>query len=159
MNSFYIGLVVVWFVTLQAVASASCQNVGQSTRNYTLNIVASYGAPGESIFSLTISSSCLYKLSAFSSLTCLTIDGFARPILLVNGVTPGPVLEATQGETFVVTVNNTLAVQIGMHWSVTFRSVDFAFADNTAGTAYISEEPLNLTVYLDSIKYCTVLSM
>jgi FtsP/CotA-like multicopper oxidase with cupredoxin domain len=43
-------------------------------------------------------------------------DGFARPILLVNGETPGSTIKATQGEAFAVTVNNMLAVQIGMHW-------------------------------------------
>lgn len=44
------------------------------------------------------------------------VDGFARPLLLVNGMTPGPAIEANQGETFAVTVINMLATQIGMHW-------------------------------------------
>jgi len=46
----------------------------------------------------------------------LTIDGFARPILLVNDQTPGPVITAEQGETMVVEVINGLVTQIGMHW-------------------------------------------
>jgi L-ascorbate oxidase len=52
----------------------------------------------------------------FHLLLPLTVDGYHRPLFLVNGITPGPIIEAMQGETFVVTVNNMLAVQIGMHW-------------------------------------------
>jgi hypothetical protein len=55
-------------------------------------------------------------VSMFHLLLPLTVDGYHRPLFLVNGITPGPIIEAMQGETFVVTVNNMLAVQIGMHW-------------------------------------------
>jgi FtsP/CotA-like multicopper oxidase with cupredoxin domain len=36
----------------------------------------------------------------------------------INGEMPGPLLSATQGETFIVTVINKLPVTIGMHWWV-----------------------------------------
>lgn len=43
-------------------------------------------------------------------------DGFERSLLLVNGQTPGPLVEANQGETLAVNVVNELATQVGMHW-------------------------------------------
>ncbi|KAJ9091606.1 hypothetical protein QFC21_007146 [Naganishia friedmannii] len=45
-----------------------------------------------------------------------TTDGVARLIYTINGQTPGPLLQATQGETFVITVVNKLPLSVGMHW-------------------------------------------
>jgi FtsP/CotA-like multicopper oxidase with cupredoxin domain len=58
-------------------------------------------------------------LHLFQYTPCFTMsDGVPRLIYTINGQTPGPLLEATQGETFVVTVINKLPMSVGMHWCV-----------------------------------------
>jgi hypothetical protein len=109
MVSLYIGMAVVWLVAVPIAAVTSCQKIETTAREYTLNVTDGYGAPGRR--SSNIMQSALYAIPIR-----LSTDGFARPLFLVNGNTPGPIIEANQGEQLVVTVNNMLAVQIGMHW-------------------------------------------
>ena len=44
------------------------------------------------------------------------LDGFARPVYLINGQQPGPLLEANQGDILEVTVFNNLSVENTIHW-------------------------------------------
>ncbi|KAL8276708.1 hypothetical protein RQP46_010887 [Phenoliferia psychrophenolica] len=43
-------------------------------------------------------------------------DGFSRLLYLVNGMSPGPLIEATQGEILNVTVFNQLPSEVTIHW-------------------------------------------
>ncbi|TNY20345.1 Cupredoxin [Rhodotorula diobovata] len=43
-------------------------------------------------------------------------DGFERPMLVVNGQFPGPLIEANNGDTIVVHVTNALDQPITLHW-------------------------------------------
>jgi FtsP/CotA-like multicopper oxidase with cupredoxin domain len=45
-------------------------------------------------------------------------DGFAKSVIVVNGLFPGPTLTATRGDTFRVTVRNHLPMseQLWVHW-------------------------------------------
>lgn len=44
-------------------------------------------------------------------------DGFAKPMMLVNGQSPGPLIEARVGDTVRVTVNNRVAnASTAIHW-------------------------------------------
>ncbi|GHJ89536.1 hypothetical protein NliqN6_5938 [Naganishia liquefaciens] len=71
-----------------AAAVINERQTGTQQREYTLELESSYGAP----------------------------DGVPRLIYTINGQTPGPLLEATQGENFVITVINKLPMSVGMHW-------------------------------------------
>lgn len=90
-------------------------NAGQ--REYTLELTSSYGAPGKS-FRLFLQRKHSHGSLTMSHLFLATTDGVARLIYTINGQTPGPLLQATQGETFVVTVVNKLPLSVGMHWCV-----------------------------------------
>jgi hypothetical protein len=51
MTCLYVGLIMaVWLTATRAVASELCQNMGSTTRKYTLNITAGYGSPGKGSF-------------------------------------------------------------------------------------------------------------
>lgn len=43
-------------------------------------------------------------------------DGHGRPIFLMNGQSPGPLIEAEEGEEIEVFVDNQLATETTMHW-------------------------------------------
>jgi len=43
-------------------------------------------------------------------------DGYIRPLLLINGKFPGPVVEANEGDRLVVTVNNQMTLPATIHW-------------------------------------------
>lgn len=59
-----------------------------TTRTYTLNLDYAAGSPG----------------------------GFLRNMMVINGQFPGPVIEANQGDTLVITVNNYLDHPQSIHW-------------------------------------------
>lgn len=44
-------------------------------------------------------------------------------VYLVNGISPGPLIEASQGEMFSVTVFNELPTEVTMHWYYPFFNV------------------------------------
>ncbi|KAG0143360.1 hypothetical protein CROQUDRAFT_678661 [Cronartium quercuum f. sp. fusiforme G11] len=43
-------------------------------------------------------------------------DGFSRPVLVINGQTPGPLIEVNEGDTLEVTVVNLLDDGLSIHW-------------------------------------------
>ncbi|QRV84926.1 Multicopper oxidase [Ceratobasidium sp. AG-Ba] len=43
-------------------------------------------------------------------------DGYYRPMLVVNGQYPGPLIEANEGDTIVVNVQNDMSVGTTIHW-------------------------------------------
>lgn len=49
-------------------------------------------------------------------------DGLMRPMLLVNGVFPGPLVEANTGDRIVVKVTNHLTVGTALHWHGMFQN-------------------------------------
>lgn len=71
----------------------ACSSGSAAVKYFSLDITSSYAAP----------------------------DGFARAVYLVNGQSPGPLLNATQGETFAVNVVNRLPMEIGMHGTACTR--------------------------------------
>ncbi|KAG0053230.1 hypothetical protein BGZ83_001468 [Gryganskiella cystojenkinii] len=49
-------------------------------------------------------------------------DGLSRPMLLVNGMFPGPLVEANTGDRIVVKVTNKLTVGTALHWHGMFQN-------------------------------------
>lgn len=45
-------------------------------------------------------------------------DGHGRPVFAINGQTPGPVIEADEGDEIEVFLDNQLAFETTMHWYV-----------------------------------------
>lgn len=45
-------------------------------------------------------------------------DGHGRPVFAINGQTPGPVIEAEEGDEIEVFLDNQLAFETTMHWYV-----------------------------------------
>lgn len=43
-------------------------------------------------------------------------DGFSREVFLINGQTPGPLIEVDEGDELEVFVKNNLAVEMAIHW-------------------------------------------
>jgi hypothetical protein len=43
-------------------------------------------------------------------------DGVSRRLLLINGAFPGPVIEANEGDSLVVHVNNMMTIPSAIHW-------------------------------------------
>ena len=43
-------------------------------------------------------------------------DGVSKPMLVVNGMYPGPTIEANQGDRIIVNVTNTLENRTSIHW-------------------------------------------
>ncbi|KAK9893177.1 multicopper oxidase, partial [Cystobasidium minutum MCA 4210] len=84
-----LSLLLAWFWGVrEAAAMTACSSGSAAVKYFSLDITSSYAAP----------------------------DGFARAVYFVNGQSPGPLLNATQGETFAVNVVNRLPMEIGMHW-------------------------------------------
>ena len=54
-------------------------------------------------------------------LTAIT-DGFSRPVYLINGQQPAPLIEADEDDTVEVFVRNELPVETTLHWHGTFCS-------------------------------------
>lgn len=45
-------------------------------------------------------------------------DGHGRPVFAINGQTPGPLIEAEEGDEIEVFLDNQLAFETTMHWYV-----------------------------------------
>lgn len=45
-------------------------------------------------------------------------DGHGRPAFMINGMTPGPLIEADEGDEIEVFLDNQLAAETTMHWCV-----------------------------------------
>ncbi|KAF5694906.1 multicopper oxidase [Fusarium denticulatum] len=59
-------------------------------------------------------------------------DGHPRPYLTINGDTPGPVIEADEGDTVRVNVENKLLTETSIHWHGIYQ-VDHFWNDGTPG--------------------------
>ncbi|KAA1477561.1 multicopper oxidase 2A [Dentipellis sp. KUC8613] len=59
-------------------------------------------------------------------------DGFSRPMLVVNGMYPGPTIEANQGDRLVIHVQNALPNATSIHWHGLFQN-GTNFYDGTSG--------------------------
>ncbi|KAG0147500.1 hypothetical protein CROQUDRAFT_61647 [Cronartium quercuum f. sp. fusiforme G11] len=44
------------------------------------------------------------------------MDGYQRPVLVINGQFPGPLIEANDGDTLKITVNNQINLPVSIHW-------------------------------------------
>ncbi|KAG9076063.1 laccase, multicopper oxidase, benzenediol:oxygen oxidorectuctase, partial [Ceratobasidium sp. 370] len=49
-------------------------------------------------------------------------DGYYRPMLVVNGQYPGPLIEANEGDTIVVNVQNDMSLGTTIHWHGIFQN-------------------------------------
>ncbi|KAH8925866.1 multicopper oxidase [Atractiella rhizophila] len=43
-------------------------------------------------------------------------DGYTRTLITINGLTPGPLIEANVGDTIIVNITNTLSSSTSVHW-------------------------------------------
>ncbi|KIY35982.1 Cu-oxidase [Cryptococcus gattii E566] len=59
-------------------------------------------------------------------------DGYEREVIAINGMFPGPVIEANTGDTIIVHVNNGLDEGQGLHWHG-LRQKDTALMDGVPG--------------------------
>lgn len=50
------------------------------------------------------------------SLQWMKLDGHGRPVFAINGQSPGPVIEADEGDEIQVFLDNQLAAETTMHW-------------------------------------------
>ncbi|CAE7189797.1 unnamed protein product [Rhizoctonia solani] len=49
-------------------------------------------------------------------------DGYYRPMLVINGQYPGPTIEANEGDTIIVNVQNDMSVGTTVHWHGLFQN-------------------------------------
>ncbi|KAB5588238.1 hypothetical protein CTheo_8320 [Ceratobasidium theobromae] len=61
-------------------------------------------------------------------------DGYYRPMLVVNGQYPGPTIEANDGDTIIVNVQNDMSVGTTIHWHGLFQN-STPWMDGPAGVA------------------------
>ncbi|CAE6467893.1 unnamed protein product, partial [Rhizoctonia solani] len=61
-------------------------------------------------------------------------DGYYRPMLVVNGQYPGPTIEANDGDTIVINVQNDMSVGTTIHWHGLFQE-GTPWMDGPAGIA------------------------
>ncbi|KAF9100708.1 hypothetical protein BGX29_006356 [Mortierella sp. GBA35] len=54
-------------------------------------------------------------------------DGYERPMLLVNGMFPGPLVEANTGDRIVVKVTNNMANGTAIHWHGMFQNGKYLY--------------------------------
>lgn len=73
-------------------------------------------------------------------------DGVSKPMLVVNGMYPGPTIEANQGDTVVVNVTNHLPNTTAIHWHGLFQN-QTNFFDGTAAITECGIPPGQFLVY------------
>ncbi|RSM06683.1 hypothetical protein CEP52_005560 [Fusarium oligoseptatum] len=73
-------------------------------------------------------------------------DGHGRPIFLMNGQSPGPLIEAEEGEEIEVFVDNQLATETTMHWHGVYQ-VDRPWNDGVPGVTQYSIQPRDNYTY------------
>ncbi|PWZ01753.1 hypothetical protein BCV70DRAFT_157850 [Testicularia cyperi] len=59
-------------------------------------------------------------------------DGFSKKRILINGQSPGPAIEANEGDTVIIKVNNNMDVGTSVHWHGMFQN-NTPFMDGIAG--------------------------
>ena len=79
-------------------------------RSYNFTIHAGEAAPGAE-----------HRSHARAPVNCIA-DGFSRPVYLINGQQPAPLIEAVEDDTLEVFVKNELPVETTLHWHGTLRS-------------------------------------
>lgn len=64
------------------------------------------------------------RLRRHGSISLLTNapDGNGRPVMTINGTTPGPVIEADEGDTLRIRVENKLLGEATLHWHGIYQS-------------------------------------
>ncbi|SCV72247.1 BQ2448_4941 [Microbotryum intermedium] len=73
-------------------------------------------------------------------------DGFSKTMLVVNGMYPGPTIEANQGDRIVVNVTNKLPNATAIHWHGLFQPLT-PFYDGTAAITQCGIPPREFLVY------------
>ncbi|SGY20472.1 BQ5605_C016g08067 [Microbotryum silenes-dioicae] len=73
-------------------------------------------------------------------------DGFSKKMLVVNGMFPGPTIEANQGDRIVVNVTNKLPNPTAIHWHGLFQPLT-PFYDGTAAVTQCGIPPGESLVY------------
>ncbi|KAI0696184.1 multicopper oxidase 2A [Cytidiella melzeri] len=73
-------------------------------------------------------------------------DGVSKPMLVVNGMSPGPTIEANQGDRIIVNVTNTLTNRTAIHWHGLFQN-QTNFYDGTFGITECGIPPGQSLVY------------
>lgn len=66
-----------------------------------------------------------------------SMDGHGRPVFMMNGQSPGPLIEAEEGDEIEVFVDNQLAAETTMHWYASYEEKSkFTSIDRKIGTVY-----------------------
>nr|AAS21661.1 multicopper oxidase 2A-I8 splice variant [Phanerodontia chrysosporium] len=73
-------------------------------------------------------------------------DGVSKPMLVVNGMYPGPTIEVNQGDRIVVNVTNLLENRTTIHWHGLFQN-QTNYYDGTAGITECGIPPGQSLVY------------
>ncbi|ORY58925.1 laccase TilA [Pseudomassariella vexata] len=74
-----------------------------------------------------------------------TGDGHGRPVFAINGQTPGPVIEADEGDEFEIFLDNQLTFETTMHWHGIYQ-IDRPWNDGVPGvTQYAVQSRDNYT--------------
>ncbi|KXJ97247.1 laccase-1 [Microdochium bolleyi] len=73
-------------------------------------------------------------------------DGHGRPLFAINGQSPGPLIEADEGDEVEVLVDNQLAAETTMHWHGIYQ-VDRPWNDGVPGVTQYSMQPRDTYTY------------
>ncbi|KAI0092237.1 multicopper oxidase 2A [Irpex rosettiformis] len=73
-------------------------------------------------------------------------DGVSKPMLVANGIFPGPTIEANQGDRIVVNVTNNLDTRTAIHWHGLYQN-QTNFYDGTTGITECGIPPGQFLVY------------
>ncbi|SMQ51194.1 unnamed protein product [Zymoseptoria tritici ST99CH_3D1] len=87
-----------------------------------------------------------YNLTLEASWIGSKMDGNPRAVLTVNGQSPGPVIEADEGDTLRVRVTNNMFIEATMHFHGIFQS-DKYWNDGVPGVTQWPLEPRNSYTY------------
>ncbi|KAI9170589.1 Laccase abr2 [Paramyrothecium foliicola] len=73
-------------------------------------------------------------------------DGHGRPVFAINGATPGPLIEAEEGDEIEVFLDNQLAFETTMHWHGIYQ-IDRPWNDGVPGVTQYSIQPRDTYTY------------
>lgn len=73
-------------------------------------------------------------------------DGVSKRMLVVNGISPGPTIEANQHDRLIINVTNTLPTRTSIHWHGLFQN-QTNFYDGTTGITECGIPPGQFLVY------------
>ncbi|KAI4600853.1 hypothetical protein KJ359_013016 [Pestalotiopsis sp. 9143b] len=75
-----------------------------------------------------------------------SMDGHGRPVFMMNGQSPGPLIEAEEGDEIEVFVDNQLAAETTMHWHGIYQ-IDRPWNDGVPGVTQYSMQPRDTYTY------------